>query len=67
MLQKYVVENGYDLGIAYDGDGDRCLLVDENGEVIDGDKILAIVSNYMKAKGTLKKDTLVATVMSNLG
>ena len=67
MLQKYVVENGYSLGIAYDGDGDRCLLVDENGEVIDGDKILAIVSNYMKQKGTLKKDTLVATVMSNLG
>ena len=67
MLQKYVIENGYDLGIAYDGDGDRCLLVDEKGEVIDGDKILAIVSNYMKAKGTLKKDTLVATVMSNLG
>ena len=67
MLQKYVVENGYDLGVAYDGDGDRCLLVDEKGEVIDGDKILAIVSNYMKEKGTLKKDTLVATVMSNLG
>ena len=67
MLQKYVVENGYDLGIAYDGDGDRCLLVDEKGEVIDGDKILAIVSNNMKEKGTLKKDTLVATVMSNLG
>ena len=67
MLKKYVVENGYSLGIAYDGDGDRCLLVDENGEVIDGDKILAIVSNYMKQKGTLKKDTLVATVMSNLG
>ena len=66
-LQKYVVENGYDLGIAYDGDGDRCLLVDEKGEVIDGDKILAVVSNYMKAKGTLKKDTIVATVMSNLG
>lgn len=67
MLKKYVVENGYSLGIAYDGDGDRCLLVDENGEVIDGDKILAIASNYMKQKGTLKKDTLVATVMSNLG
>ena len=67
MLQKYVVENGYDLGVAYDGDGDRCLLVDEKGEVIDGDKIIAIVSNYMKEKGTLKKDTLVATVMSNLG
>ena len=67
MLQKYVVENGYDLGVAYDGDGDRCLLVDEKGEVIDGDKILAIASNHMKENGTLKKDTLVATVMSNLG
>lgn len=67
MLKKYVVENGYNLGIAYDGDGDRCLLVDEKGEEIDGDKILAIVSNYMKEKGNLKKDTVVATVMSNLG
>ena len=67
MLKKYVVENGYSLGVAYDGDGDRCLLVDEKGNEIDGDKILAIVSNYMKEKGTLNKDTLVATVMSNLG
>ena len=59
MLQKYVVENGYSLGIAYDGDGDRCLLVDENGEVIDGDKILAIVSNYMKQKGTMSASIFV--------
>ncbi len=67
MLKKYVVENNCNLGIAYDGDGDRCLAVDENGEEVDGDKILAIISNYMKEKGTLKKDTVVATVMSNLG
>ena len=67
MLKKYVVENNCNLGIAYDGDGDRCLAVDEKGNEIDGDKLLAIISNYMKEKGTLKKDTLVATVMSNLG
>lgn len=67
MLKKYVVDNGYNLGIAYDGDGDRCLLVDEKGNEIDGDKILAIVSHDMKGKGTLKNNTLVATVMSNLG
>ena len=67
VLKKYVVENKCNLGIAYDGDGDRCLAVDENGEEIDGDKLLAVISNYMKEKGTLKKDTVVATVMSNLG
>lgn len=67
QLKKGVVEGKYSLGIAYDGDGDRCLAVDELGNEIDGDKILAIISNYMKTKGTLKKDTVVATVMSNLG
>ena len=67
VLKKYVVENKCNLGIAYDGDGDRCLAVDENGNEIDGDIILAIISNYMKEKGTLNKNTLVATVMSNLG
>ena len=67
FLKKYVVENNCNLGIAYDGDGDRCLAVDENGNEIDGDKLLAVISNYMKEKGILKKDTLVATVMSNLG
>ena len=66
-LKKYVVENKCNLGIAYDGDGDRCLAVDENGNEIDGDRILAILSNYMKEKKTLAKDTVVATVMSNLG
>ena len=67
VLKKYVVENKCNLGIAYDGDGDRCLAVDENGNEIDGDKLLAIFSNYMKEKGKLNKNTLVATVMSNLG
>ena len=66
-LAKYVVENHFNLGIAYDGDGDRCLCVDENGNILDGDIILAIVSNYLKENNKLKKDTLVATVMSNLG
>ena len=67
MLKKSVVANKCSLGIAYDGDGDRCLAIDENGNVIDGDILLAIISNYLKQKGKLKKDTLVATVMSNLG
>ena len=67
MLKKYVIENKMSLGIAYDGDGDRCLAVDENGEEIDGDKLLAIISQYLKDKGQLSKDTIVATVMSNLG
>jgi len=67
MLKKYVIENKMSLGIAYDGDGDRCLAVDENGDEIDGDKILAIIARYLRQKGKLKKDTIVATVMSNLG
>lgn len=67
MLKDYVVKNKMSLGIAYDGDGDRCLAVDENGEEIDGDKLLAIISNYLKKQGKLAKDTVVATVMSNLG
>lgn len=66
-LKKFVVENHLSLGIAYDGDGDRCLAVDENGEEIDGDKILAIVSQNLRKHGKLNKDTIVATVMSNLG
>ena len=67
FLQKYVVENNLSMGFAYDGDGDRCLAVDENGNEIDGDKIIAIISQYLKSKGKLNKDTIVATVMSNLG
>lgn len=66
-LAKYVVDNHFNLGVAYDGDGDRCLCVDENGNILDGDIILAIISNYLKKNNKLKKDTLVATVMSNLG
>ena len=66
-LAKKVVEEGYSLGVAYDGDGDRCLCVDEKGNIMDGDIILAIVSDYLKKEGKLKNNTLVATVMSNLG
>ena len=66
-LQRLVKDSNLSLGIAYDGDGDRCLAVDENGEVIDGDITLAIISNYLKKQGKLSKDTVVATVMSNLG
>ncbi len=66
-LKKYVVENHMSLGVAYDGDGDRCLAVDEKGNEIDGDKLLAIISQSLKRKGKLQKDTIVATVMSNLG
>ena len=67
MLQEEVIKGKFNLGIAYDGDGDRCLAVDENGNIIDGDKILAVISNYMKKNGTLNKNAFVATVMSNLG
>lgn len=66
-LQKYVVENGLDAGFAFDGDADRMLAVDENGEVVDGDKIIAICSEHMKAEGKLKNDTAVVTVMTNMG
>ena len=63
-----MVKNGdYDCGIAFDGDADRCLAVDENGDLIDGDKIIAILGTRMKWEGKLAKDTAVATVMSNLG
>ncbi len=66
-LKKFVLENKLSLGIAYDGDGDRCLAIDEKGNEIDGDIMLAIISEYLKQKGKLNKDTIVATVMSNLG
>ena len=66
-LKAMVVENGADIGFAFDGDADRCLAVDENGELIDGDKILAICGLDMKQRGELAKDTIVGTVMSNLG
>ena len=66
-LKKFVVENKLNLGIAYDGDGDRCLAVDENGEEIDGDKLMAIISQNMHKHGNLNKNAIVGTIMSNLG
>ena len=66
-LQKFVKENGLDVGFAYDGDADRCLCVDENGDVVTGDHILYILGNYMKEKGQLDNNTVVTTVMSNFG
>lgn len=67
QIAKFVKENNLSLGVAYDGDGDRCLAVDENGEIIDGDIIMSILANYFKEQGELKNNALVATVMSNLG
>ena len=66
-LQKFVVENKMDVGFAYDGDADRCLAVDENGELVDGDKIMYISARYMKEQDWLKNNTVVTTVMSNFG
>ncbi|UOE42592.1 phosphoglucosamine mutase [Agromyces larvae] len=66
-LQAAVVEHGADLGIAHDGDADRCLAVDADGNVVDGDRIMAILALSMKERGRLTDDTLVVTVMSNLG
>lgn len=66
-LQKYVVENGLDVGFAYDGDADRCLCVDEKGNLVDGDAILYIYGQYMKERGKLLTNTVVTTVMSNFG
>ena len=66
-LAQKVVAGGYDIGVAFDGDADRCLLVDEQGGVIDGDKVLAVCGSDMKRRGKLSGGTIVATVMSNLG
>ena len=66
-LQKFVVENGLDVGFAYDGDADRCLCVDEKGNVVTGDHILYFCGKYMKEQGTLLGNTVVTTVMSNFG
>ena len=66
-LQKFVVDNNLDVGFAYDGDADRCLAVDENGNLIDGDLIMYICGKYMKENGKLRNDTVVTTVMSNIG
>lgn len=67
VLSKAVVAHGADVGIAHDGDADRCLAVDADGKIVDGDQIMAILAVSMKNRGRLKDDTLVATVMSNLG
>ncbi|MGE5614649.1 MAG: phosphoglucosamine mutase [Bacillota bacterium] len=66
-LQKYVTQAGADLGFAFDGDADRVLAVDENGNIVDGDQIMAIIGLALKKGGSLEKDTIVVTVMSNLG
>lgn len=66
-LQQFVIDNQLDAGFAYDGDADRCLAVDENGNLIDGDAILYICGIYLKEKGQLTNNTVVTTVMSNLG
>ena len=67
VLGKYVRENGFDLGVAFDGDADRCLAVDENGELVDGDKLIAIFASQLKQEGKLANNTAVVTVMSNMG
>ena len=67
MLAEQVKAGSYDLGIAFDGDADRCLVVDENGNEVDGDKIMAICANALRREGKLHNDGFVATVMSNLG
>lgn len=66
-LQKFVKEKGLDIGFAFDGDADRCLCVDEKGQLVDGDKIMYIYARYMKERGKLIKNTVVTTVMSNFG
>ncbi|MDO4285279.1 MAG: phosphoglucosamine mutase [Eubacteriales bacterium] len=67
VLQKYVVDNGLDVGFAYDGDADRCMAVAETGQLIDGDLILYICGTYLKERGELRNNTIVTTVMSNFG
>ncbi|UQS83810.1 phosphoglucosamine mutase [Bombilactobacillus thymidiniphilus] len=66
-LAREVVKQGAQIGLAFDGDGDRCIAIDEKGNIVDGDKIMFILGNFFKAHGRLKKDTIVTTVMSNLG
>lgn len=66
-LMKYVAEHKCDAGLAFDGDADRCLAVDENGNLVDGDKLIAIAAKSMKENGKLKNNTAVVTIMSNLG
>lgn len=66
-LAEFVKENGVDVGVAFDGDGDRLIAVDENGDIVNGDKIMFITGKYLNQHGRLKKNTVVTTVMSNLG
>lgn len=66
-LKKFVLERGLDVGFAYDGDADRCIAVDSNGRIIDGDLILYICGKYLKEEGQLTNNTVVTTIMSNLG
>lgn len=66
-LMDFVAKNQFDIGLAFDGDGDRCLAVDETGELVDGDKLMAIIAKVWKEQGRLNKDSVVVTVMSNLG
>ena len=66
-LAQFVVEKGADIGLAFDGDGDRLIAIDENGDIVDGDQIMYICAKYMKQEGRLKQQTVVSTVMSNLG
>lgn len=66
-LKKYVKEHDLDAGVAFDGDADRCLAVDENGNIVDGDYIIAICATDLKSRGLLKKNTVVGTVMTNMG
>lgn len=66
-LAELVVEKGADIGLAFDGDGDRLIAVDEKGQIVDGDQIMFVVGRYLHSKGRLKGDTIVSTVMSNLG
>ena len=67
VLAKYVRENRLDMGFAFDGDADRCIAIDENGQVINGDHILYILATYLKQRGMLENNTVVTTIMSNLG
>lgn len=66
-LAAFVLERGADVGLAFDGDGDRLIAVDEKGQIVDGDQIMFIIGKYLHAKGRLKKGTVVSTVMSNMG
>ena len=66
-LAKMVKEKGADIGLAFDGDGDRLIAIDENGDIVDGDQIMFICAKHLKSEGRLKQSTVVSTVMSNLG